>query len=270
MGNSLVKISLLTVAAFVLLFLFIRFIEKKSLYFPFRKIEATPKDAGLDYEEVMLRARDGVHITGWYIPARKPRATVLFFHGNGGNISHRLEKISMLNFLGLNVLIFDYRGYGKSSGSPSEKGLYLDAAAVYEYLLKERKVLPEQVIAYGESLGAAVAVELAVSHEIGGMIIEEGFTSVKDMAREVMPLLPAALLKSEFDSLKKIRKIKVPILIFHSRDDEIVPFRQGRRLYEDASEPKEFVQLHGGHNDAFLVSQEEYMGSIDAFISRLN
>jgi hypothetical protein len=262
------KIVLSIAAALIILFILVRFLEYKSLYFPLSKIEATPKDIEVDYEDVTVTTTDGIRISGWFIPAKNPRATLLFCHGNGGNISHRLEKISMFNFLGLNVFIFDYRGYGKSNGSPSEKGLYLDAEAAYQYLLHEKGFSPEGIIAYGESLGGAVAVDLASRHELGGIIIEEGFTSAKDMGETILPFIPSSIYKSEFDSLKKIKNITSPKLIFHSPDDEIVPFKFGKKLFDEAAEPKEFVQLQGGHNNAFLISEELFMGKIDQFIGR--
>ncbi len=263
------KIILSIAAALIILFALVRFLEHKSLYFPLKKIEATPKEIDLDYEDISVTAKDGVKLNGWFIPARNPRATLLFCHGNGGNISHRLEKISMFNFLGLNVLIFDYRGYGKSKGRPSETGLYLDAEAMYQYLLNEKGLVPQEIIAYGESLGSAVAVDLASKYELGGLIIEEGFTSVKDMGETLLPFIPSSVFKSEFNSLNKIKDIRSPKLFFHSADDEIVPFTLGRMLYDASPEPKEFVQLQGGHNDAFLISQELFMGKIDSFAGRL-
>jgi fermentation-respiration switch protein FrsA (DUF1100 family) len=263
------KIILSIAAALLVLFLLIRFLEHKSLYFPLRKVEVSPKEMDLAYEDIVMTAKDGVQISGWFVPARAPRATILFCHGNAGNISHRLEKINMLNFLDLNVFIFDYRGYGKSKGSPSEKGLYLDAEAAYEYLVNRKNISPGEIIAYGESLGGSVAVDLAGRHELGGIIIEECFTSVRDMGKKIFPLIPASIYKSKFDSLAKIKNIRSPILIFHSIDDEIVPYAQGARLFDAAPEPKELVQLQGGHNDAFLTSQELFMGKIDSFVNRL-
>lgn len=263
------KIILSIAAAFIVLILFIRFLEYKSLYFPLKKIEATPGEINLDYEDVVVTAKDGIKIYGWFVPANKPRATILFCHGNGGNISHRMEKISMFNFLNLNVLIFDYRGYGRSTGHPLERGLYLDAEAVYDYLVKRKHISAGEIIAYGESLGGAVAIDLAWKNELGGIIIEEGFTSLRDMGKKIFPFIPTSIYKSEFDSLRKIKDIRSPILIFHSVDDEIVPFELGRKLFDEAPEPKEFVQLQGGHNHAFLTSQELFMGKIDSFVNRL-
>ncbi|MBI4682662.1 MAG: alpha/beta hydrolase, partial [Nitrospirae bacterium] len=259
----------LTIAVVVLLFCFIRFIEKKSLYFPLGKIEATPHDIGLEYEEVYVSTKDGVRVSCWYVPSRSPGATFLFSHGNGGNISHRLEKIKMFNDLGVNVLIFDYRGYGMSKGSPSEAGLYLDAEAVYNYLVNGKKIPPQEIIGYGESLGGAVIIDLAGRHKLGGVIIEGGFTSIRDMAKNYFPFVPSFVYKTRFDSTSKIRNVKAPALHFHSINDDIVPFRLGKKLFDNAPGPKEFVELQGGHNDAFLVSQDVFMGKIDSFISRL-
>ncbi len=267
--NYLIKVPLLLILFVVLFFLFVRYLEKKSLYFPLRKIEVTPGTIGLKYEEVIIKAEDGNEITGWYIFVERPRATLLFCHGNGGNISHRIEKIRILNALNADVLIFDYRGYGMSSGSPSEEGLYLDAEAMYGYLVKEKKLPPQKIIAFGESLGGAVAVDLASKHELGGIIIEEGFTSVKDMAKILLPFIPTFIYRTGFDSVQKIKGIKSPKLIFHSADDEIVPFRLGRKLFDVAMEPKYFVEIRGGHNDAFLISGDVFASEIDSFINRV-
>lgn len=263
------KIALLIVAIPLSLFFFIRFLEYKSTYYPFRAIEYTPKDIGLEYEDVSLTAKDGVSISGWFIPSQSSRAVVLFCHGNGGNISHRLQKIMVLNRLNLDVLIFDYRGYGKSKGRPSENGLYLDAEAVYDYLLNERKVPPRKIIGYGESLGGAVIAELALRRELGSIIMESSFTSVPDMAKTVAPFIPGFVYKSRFDSLSKIKNIGYPKLILHSTDDEVVPFEHGRRLFDNAEEPKEFIEMKGGHNDTFLVSGDLFVSAIDSFIERL-
>ena len=261
------KIGLL-IAVLASLFLLIRYFEKKNLYFPLRTIEANPSDIGLYYEDIVLTTGDGIDINLWYIPADDSIATIIFCHGNGGNISHRLEKIRMLNGIGLNVLIFDYRGYGSSGGSPSEEGLYLDASAVFGYLVNIRKVPSDRLIVYGESLGAAVAVELAGKHNLAGIIIEGGFSSVKEMGKRVFPFIPSFIYKSRFDSLSWIKEVNVPKLFFHAREDEVVPLELGRKVYDVASGPKEFVLIDGGHNDAFLVSEEMYIREIKSFTER--
>jgi fermentation-respiration switch protein FrsA (DUF1100 family) len=267
-AGYIVKIGLV-IAILFLGFLFLRYFEKKNIYFPLRTIEATPEEIHLDYENISVKTRDGVQISGWYVPSKYPRVTLLFFHGNGGNISHRLDKIKILNDLDVDVLIFDYRGYGMSGGSPSENGLYLDAEAVYDYLVHEKKTSPGTIIVYGESLGGAVAVDLAGKRQTGGVILEGCFTSVPDMAKRLLPFIPSFLISSQYDSLRKIKDITTPKLLFHSIEDDIVPFALGMKLFQAAIEPKKFVEMRGGHNDAFLVSHDIYKKSINAFIDRL-
>ena len=267
MYDYIFKLGLL-IAVLASLFFLIRYLEKKNLYFPLKTIEANPGDIGLYYEDIILTTGDGVDINFWYIPADDSIATIIFCHGNGGNISHRLEKIRLLNGIGLNVLIFDYRGYGSSGGSPSEEGLYLDAGAVFGYLVNIRKVPSDRLIVYGESLGAAVAIDLAGKHNLAGIIIEGGFSSVKEMGKRVFPFIPGFIYKSRFDSLTGIKDVKVPKLFFHAREDEIVPLELGRKIYDAASGPKEFIQIDGGHNDAFHVSEEMYLREIESFTKR--
>jgi len=259
---------IITIAVILIfLFFFIRFIEQKSLYFPFKAIEATPKAIGLNYEDVTVTTEDGIEITGWFIPSVTPRATILLSHGNGGNISHRLDKIKILNDLNLDILIYDYRGYGMSSGKPSENGLYTDAQAMYDYLKNEKMVPPEKIIAYGESLGGAVSIDLAGKRDVGAIVIESGFTSIHDMAKSVFLYVPEFVLSTRFDSLDKIKRLNIPKLIMHSPSDDIIPFSHGKKLFDNAVDPKVFVQLQGGHNDGFLVSGELYSKAINEFVT---
>lgn len=263
------KIIVIAIAIPIILFLVIRFFEQKSLYYPFSAIEITPKDIGLDYEDVNITTNDGVDIHGWFIPAKVPAGVLLFSHGNGGNISHRLEKLQMLHALNLDILIYDYRGYGMSRGSPSETGLYLDAAGMYDFLVNEKGYGPEQIIGYGESLGGAVMIELVTGRSLKGLILEGTFSSIKDIARHYFPFVPSMMLKTKFDSISKIKNITVPKLIMHSIDDEVIPFKQGVALFEASSGPKKFIILKGGHNDSFLVSREEFVSEIKAFLSEM-
>ena len=263
------KVVIFIIVVPIFLFFSARFLEQRSLYFPFGTINATPENIDLEYEELDIITADGIRLSAWFIPSEDSRAVLLFCHGNGGNISHRLEKISIMNRLGLDILIFDYRGYGKSSGRPSEDGLYKDAEAVYDHMVNERKTPPQKIIGYGESLGSPVIINLALKREMAGIIIEEAFTSVRAMAREHFPFIPGFVLKSGYNSLGMIKDVKIPKLIFHSVNDEIVPFEQGERIFETASEPKEFVELRGGHNDAFIVSRGIYSSGIDRFVKQL-
>ena len=251
----------------ICLFVTLRYIERRSIYFPMKIIETTPSTLDLKFEDIYVTTDNNIKLNGWFVPGSDRADTILFFHGNGGNISHRIEKISMLHKLGLNVFIIDYRGYGKSQGRPSEKGLYMDAEAAYTYLI-EKGIKPDKIILYGESLGAAVAVDLALKKGVKALITENAFTSVKDMTKIIYPFLPAFILESRYDSTVKLRDIDVPKLIIHSSDDEIVPFRLGRKFFEAAAEPKEFLKIRGSHNTAFLDSEDSYVGGIGRFVEK--
>jgi fermentation-respiration switch protein FrsA (DUF1100 family) len=226
--------------------LYLKYYEKRGIYFPIKEIDLTPKEIGLEFEDVSFFSSDGTKLNGWYVPAKKSRATVLFCHGNAGNIGHRIEIIDMFFRLGLDVFIFDYRGYGRSQGNPSEEGLYLDAQSAYKYLIDKRNLNEGSIVVYGKSMGANVAVELWL-----------------------FPFLPIKwFITIKYDALSKIKKINAPKLIIHSEDDEIIPFQHGRRLFEIAPEPKEFYKMHGGHNDAIFLVREDFVKRIDAFLQK--
>jgi pimeloyl-ACP methyl ester carboxylesterase len=251
--------------------LFLRWREPSMIYFPDRAIAATPDTVGLRYEDVWLTTADGVRIHGWFVPAspstiHHPPSTILLLHGNAGNISHRFEKLEILHSLGANVLIIDYRGYGRSAGKPDEQGTYRDAEAALRHLGTEAA----RTILYGESLGSAVAVDLATKVPVRGVIIEEAFTSVGDVGQRMFPFLPVRwLVRNKYDTLGKIGRINAPLLIFHSRQDEFFSMRHAERLLAAAREPKRLVELRGSHNDAFLVSGETYRGALADFLHSL-
>lgn len=251
-----------------LLVAFFRYFEKKTIYFPMKAIERTPKDAGAEYSDVYFKTNDGVTLNGWFVPRAGSSAYLLFCHGNAGNISHRIEIIDIFSKMGMNVFIFDYRGYGRSQGSPSEKGLYRDAAAAYDYLIS-KGAAKEKIVIYGESLGGAAAIDLAAGLSAGALITEGAFTSAADVAGEVYPFLPLKFIVSaRYDNITKIKNVKIPKLITHSRDDEIIPYRHGERLFGSASQPKEFFQLRGGHNDAVILMANEFGEAIKAFLKK--
>jgi len=255
--------------AVIFLLSYLRYFEHRSLYFPDREIELVPSSAGLSYEDVYLDTDDGVKLNAWFIPAEGSKYTLLFLHGNAGNISHRMEKILILNSLGLDIFIFDYRGYGRSKGRPSEKGLYIDAQAAYDHLISRKNISPERIIIYGESLGGAVAIDLALQRKVKAIITESTFSSIEDIAKTIYPILPGFLIAPKFDSLKKIKDIKIPKLIMHSKDDSIIPFGQSLKLYNDAPEPKKHFELKGEHNTCHLESRELYISGIREFINTL-
>lgn len=250
------------------LIIYLRSFENRTLFYPAKEIEFTPRDVGLAFEEAVFETSDRRQIHGWFVPGAGARFTVLFCHGNAGNISHRLEKILFFHQLGCSVFIFDYRGFGKSIGRPYEGGLYRDVQAAYDYLVS-RGILPDNIIGYGESLGGAVIVDLVSKNKCAGLIVESSISSAKDMIGVIFPFLPSWLFSSRLDSVAKIKSITTPKLIIHSSNDEIVPFRLGEKLYDAAPAPKEFLKIRGGHNSGFFESSQLLKEKIGEFIRGL-
>ncbi len=244
--------------------------QSRLVYFPSRALIATPQTIGLAYQDVSLESTNGLRLHAWFIPADEARLTLLFLHGNAGNISHRLDSLRIFSRLGLSVLIFDYAGFGTSEGSPSERQSYEDAEAAWRYLTADRGVSPSQIVLFGRSLGGAVATRLATERAPAGLIIESTFSSVPDVAAQHYPFLPVRLLaRIQYDALANISRIRCPILIIHSRQDELIPFSHSERLFRAANEPKFFMELEGGHNDGFLVTGAPYISALEQFIGHL-
>jgi fermentation-respiration switch protein FrsA (DUF1100 family) len=248
-------------------------LEKRFIFFPYNTIEETPREFGLPYEDVYFTAEDGITLNGWWVPGTGSPLTLLWFHGNGGNISHRLESIKLRRErLGVNIFIFDYREYGRSEGKVSEQGTYRDGTAAFRYLRDRPGLHPDKIVFLGESLGSAVAVEMALRHGCAGLILESPFLSISEMAKVSFPFLPVdPLLRTRYDSLSKIEKVKAPILIVHGEFDEIIPFEQGRRLFEAAPEPKEFYTIRKArHNDLHLVGGTAYLDALGRFLRKVD
>ncbi len=271
--NGLLKLLLFGAGAYALLVAFIYFTQASLLYYPNiagRALSASPTDIGLAYEDVNLTAADGVRLHGWFVPATDARGTLLFFHGNAGNISHRLDSIRIFNRLGLDVFIIDYRGYGQSDGKPDEQGTYRDADAAWRYLVETRGAEPARIVVFGRSLGAAIAGYLAAEQRPGALILESSFASVESMGRRLYPFLPVRWLnRFGYQTAEYVRQIGCPILVIHSPGDEIIPIAEGRAVFTAAAEPKRFLEIRGGHNDGFLVSGRTYVDGLDAFIAGL-
>lgn len=244
-------------------------LQRRMIFFPTSALEYTPADLGIPYEDVRIRTADGVTIHGWIVQCVGCEVTLLFFHGNGGNIGDRVENVRRLHELGLRVFILDYRGYGLSEGSPSEQGLYEDAQAAYTYLVSRDDINPDRIAMFGRSLGGAVAVDLASRVPCWRLILESTFTSAADMAGQLLPFLPLGRLITErFDSLSKIGNVRAPLLQFHGTQDEVVPYRLGQKLHESARQPKEFVPIPGAtHNDTYLVGGRAYFEKIRSFLT---
>ncbi len=268
--NSLWKLLLAGVCIYAALTAFIYFRQSSLIYFPNmpgRALTATPQQIGLHYEDVEFTADDGVGLHGWFIPAAEARASLLFFHGNAGNISHRLESIAIFNALGLDVFIFDYRGYGQSQGKISETGTYRDAEAAWRYLTETRGVAPGDIIVFGRSLGSSIAAWLASRQKPAGLIVESGFSSVASMAQRLYPFLPVRWLsRFRYDTSSYVSALTCPLLVVHSKTDEIIPFAEGMAVYDAAPADKRFLEIRGGHNDGFVVSGATYINGLKSFI----
>lgn len=235
------------------LFALVRYLESAGVFFPSRKMDVNPSDINLPWEDIYFKTRDHLTLNGWLFKNPHAQSTIIFAHGNAGNMSDRIFKIKFFYGLGLNVFIFDYRGYGKSEGRPSEAGIYLDAQAAYDYIQSQGHVNMERIILYGASIGGTVVIDLATHRNVALLVVESSITNARDMARIFYPFVPTFFLSLKFDSINKVRTLKVPKLFIHSPDDEVVPFWVGQKLFEAACSPKEFLKIHGGHNDGSIT-----------------
>ncbi len=258
--RRLVIIIAVTIVAAYIAICAVMFVNQRRLiYYPRAAYNRTPADVGLSYEDVTLTTDDGVTLAAWYVPCEPARATVLHCHGNAENISHICSSVQALHQLGCSVLVLDYRGYGRSTGKPTEDGLYRDAEAAWRYLTEVRGVPPKRIVLMGRSLGGAVVIDLATRHTPGALVVECTFPSVVDIARRLYPYLPVGLLcRDRFDSLKKVPQVRCPKLFFHGTYDGLVPLEDARRLFAAAPEPKHFIETPGHHNSAGFEYSEDY------------
>jgi fermentation-respiration switch protein FrsA (DUF1100 family) len=294
--NLLISVVIAYCVVLALVFLF----QSRLVFYPEigREVTVTPQTYGLKFEQVDLPTADGETLHAWWVPADDARGTALFFHGNAGNISHRLDYLLMLNRMHFSTFIVDYRGYGKSTGKPSVEGTYRDAEAAWGYLRDARSVNPADLVIVGESLGGAVASWLGTRiffipspspkgrRELDGSPLHEGegpgaraapralvllstFTSATDLGAQIYWFLPVRVLsRLDYDSARNLRGIRAPIFIAHSRDDDVIPFSHGRKLYELAGEPKVFLEMRGSHNEAFVFSRPEWSAQLASFLDR--
>jgi uncharacterized protein len=238
------------------------------LFFPARKMLATPAQAELVFDDLAIATDDGARLHGWWVPAcaGSVPAHLLFCHGNAGNVGDRVMHVALLSAAGLDVLLFDYRGYGRSAGRPSELGTYRDARAARSALMARPDVDPDRVVYLGESLGGAVALELALEHPPAGLVLVSTFTSVRDMARRHYPMLPPVLVPDAYPSLRRVRELRAPLLVLHGDRDEIVPLLHAEALFEAAPDPKQLHIIEGvGHNDLVTLAGDEWAAAIARF-----
>ena len=244
--------------------------EKGIVFFPESYLEATPNDYGLDdYEEVFFSAKDGTRLHGWFVNGPDERAVLLWFHGNAGNISHRLHNLKKLHdALQIPIFIFDYREYGKSQGEISKAGTFSDAHGAFQYLIDEKGFGTSSVLLFGRSLGTALAVDIASKETCLGVILEAAFTSTDDMMKRYFPFFsPPQTSRVKYDSLSLIADIQSPILFIHGQFDQAIPVSMARRLFEKARSPKEFYEIPGAdHNDTYLVGGHEYFAVWQKFL----
>ncbi len=243
--------------------------QERLVYFPSREQAGAPGDLGLGFRDVRFPAADGVMLHGWYVPAERARGTALFFHGNAGNITHRLETVRLAHGLGRNLFLIDYRGYGQSQGRPTEAGTYADAQGAWDWLRRETGEASGRLVVWGRSLGGAVAAHLAAALDPppAALILESTFTSLPDMGAVAYPFLPVRLIaRMRYLVAADLARVRCPVLVAHSPDDEIVPFSFGERLYAAAPEPKRFLRLRGDHNNGWLATGREYVAAVDGFL----
>ena len=265
------RIFRVVLVVYLCLVLALMLLEDKMIFFPVAYPEGDWNPAGLTFEDAHFTADDGTKLHGWFVPHASPRAVMLFSHGNAGNLSGRAEMLQVLHDrFGVAVMIYDYRGYGRSEGRPSEPGILQDARAARKWLAQRTGLAEADIVQLGRSLGSGVAVDLAVADGAAGLILEAPFTSMPDVAALHFPWLPVRrLMKVQLDSQAKIADYDGPVLIVHGTADEIIPYRLGRQLFDAAGEPKQFLSLEGmGHNDPFYASPA-YGEGWDRFLNQL-
>jgi fermentation-respiration switch protein FrsA (DUF1100 family) len=267
--RTFVSILTIAISIYLLLALMLYLFQGRMVFlsnFPDRALTATPADIGLDYEDVSLTTSDNESLHGWYIPAANSKGALLFFHGNAGNISHRLDSIKIFHELGLDTLIIDYRGYGQSTGKTTEQGTYLDAQAAWDFLINSRRIPADRIIVFGRSLGGAVGAWLGVQSTPAAVIIESSFSSGIDMAHRIYPFMPVRLItRLQYPVADYAAQLNCPVLVIHSRHDEIIPFAMGQVIYAAVKQDKKFLELRGDHNNGFLISQGDYVAGLGDF-----
>ena len=246
--------------------------QQKLIYFPqySREIVATPADRGLQYEDVSIHTEDGETLSAWWIPAERPRGAALVLHGNAGNISHRIDYARMFRGFGYSTLLVDYRGYGKSTGKPTEEGTYRDALASWRWLVNAQGLRPQDIVVLGESLGGPIACWIAARETPRALVLASTFTSLPDLGASIYRFLPVRLLsRFKYDTRECLSRVKAPVFIAHSPQDDIVPYSHGQALYAAAHEPKAFLEMAGSHNNGLIYTRQEWTQALGEWLASL-
>lgn len=259
----------ITVTAYALICGGAYLFQERLVFFPMSEIEATPRDVGLDFQQFTIPVAGAETVTAWILPAEQPRGYVVFCHGNGGNISHRLEVSRLLLRMGMTTLLFDYRGYGSSSGKPGEQRTYEDVRAVWATATGAAGFDPARTVIWGESLGGGVASLLATEQRAAGLVLQSTFTSVPDLAADVYPLLPVRwLVRIRYPTIERLASIEEPVLVIHSTEDELIPFAHAERLFAAAGHPRELLAIRGDHNSGLFTSRATTEPGLNRFLDQ--
>jgi fermentation-respiration switch protein FrsA (DUF1100 family) len=267
--RSIANIAMLVAIAYAVILALLFFFQSRLLYFPEigRSAPTTPRTVGLMFDEVWLDVEPSVRLHAWHVPHLRGKGVALILHGNAGSIALRVDWLRMFHDLGYASFVVDYRGYGRSSGAPSEQGTYADAKAAWDHLVEVRGYNPRDIVILGESLGGAIAAWLAARTAPRALVLQSAFTSVPDVAASIYPVFPVRWIsRFDYDTRAYLRDVSVPVFVAHSPADEIIAFRHGRALYEAARAPKRFLELSGGHNEGFIFARREWVESLAAFL----
>jgi fermentation-respiration switch protein FrsA (DUF1100 family) len=268
-ARMLIHIVLAVAAVYAALVVLLFVMQSRLIYYPGigRDVTTTPRAIGLAYEDVWLDAGEGVRLHGWFVDRAAPKGVALILHGNAGSIALRLDWLRMFHDLGYASFIIDYRGYGRSSGTPSEQGTYDDARLAWAHLTQARGFVARDIVLLGESLGGPIAAYVAARESPRALILHSTFTSVPDVAAQIYRFLPVRWIsRFDYDTRAYLGKVRAPVLIAHSPRDEIIPYSHGRALYAIAPEPKAFIELAGGHNDGFIFRRREWVAALASFL----
>jgi uncharacterized protein len=268
--RTLLLMLLTGVAVYVLLVAYVYIFQARLIFFPNvpgRTLAATPSQIGLGFEDVRIRTADRVDLHGWYVAAQAGAPAVILCHGNAGNIAHRLDWLEMFCGMGFAMLLFDYRGFGRSRGTPTEQGTYLDAQAAWDYLTNTKGFPPRSIVIVGASLGGPIAAHLAKDVGPGALILVSTFTSVPNLASNLYWYLPVRLLaRFQYPTAAYVACVHVPTLVVHSRDDETIPFLHGEELRRRASGSAQLLEIFGDHNAAFMLSRPKLAEGMRSFL----